>query len=88
MPSKLLDAQFANGAFPQSWDESSVPDQPVLHANYPEYDWRTEGRVKDYWDRYAPNDGLTATVADTLSDAYEIYEGERTAVSRTFGLQR
>jgi len=47
----LLAAQFPNGAFPQGW-KGPVSKQPVLKASYPDYDWRTEGRIKNYWDMY------------------------------------
>lgn len=72
----LLKAQFANGAFPQVW-EGPVPPVPVLKAGYPPYDWRTEGRVKDYWNMYTLNDGLAGTVAQTLITAAEVYQDPR-----------
>jgi hypothetical protein len=72
----LLKAQFPNGAFPQVWT-GPVEKQPVLKASYPEYDWRTEGRIKNYWDMYTLNDNVCGFVADTLSDAHRIYEDER-----------
>lgn len=72
----LLAAQFPNGAFPQVWTEP-VSDQPVMKASYPSYDWRTEGRIKNYWDMYTLNDNVCDYVADTLIDAHEIYGGER-----------
>lgn len=73
----LLNAQFANGAFPQGWDETPNPQQPVIPSRYPDYDWRTEGRVKEYWDAYTLNDGAAGTIAETLKMAYEIYGTER-----------
>lgn len=72
----LLAAQFPNGAFPQVWREPVV-DQPVQKANYPEHDWRTEGRIKNYWDMYTLNDNVCDYVADTLIDAHKIYGGDR-----------
>lgn len=72
----LLKAQYPNGGFPQVWT-GPVEQQPVLRANYPEYDWRTEGRVKNYWDMYTLNDNVTGYVADTLLDAHRIYGDER-----------
>jgi len=72
----LLAAQFPNGAFPQVW-RKPVVDQPVVKANYPSHDWRTEGRIKNYWDMYTLNDNVCDYVADTLIDAHEIYGGER-----------
>jgi PelA/Pel-15E family pectate lyase len=72
----LLKAQYPNGGFPQVWT-GPVEQQPVLRANYPEYDWRTEGRIKNYWDMYTLNDNVTGYVADTLLDAHRIYGDER-----------
>ncbi|MBS0210094.1 MAG: DUF3592 domain-containing protein [Planctomycetes bacterium] len=72
----LLKAQFPNGAFPQVWT-APVKPQPILAAKYPDYDWRTEGRLKNYWDYYTLNDGLAGTVADVLIDADTIYQDDR-----------
>jgi len=72
----LLQAQYANGAFPQGWT-GAVPRQPVVPASYPTYDWRTEGRVKNYWDMYTLNDGLAGTVFETLKTAAEVYKDGR-----------
>ncbi|MCA9221575.1 MAG: pectic acid lyase [Planctomycetales bacterium] len=68
----LLAAQFPNGGFPQVWT-GPVEPQPIVKANFPEYDWRTEGRIKEYWTMYTLNDGLAGTVATTLIDAAKIY---------------
>lgn len=68
----LLAAQFPNGGFPQGW-RAPVTEQPVVPANYPDYDWRTENRIKEYWDYYTLNDGLAGTVARTLELAHQIY---------------
>jgi PelA/Pel-15E family pectate lyase len=72
----LLKAQYPNGGFPQVWT-GPVPRTPVVKASYPSYDWRTQGRVKNYWDMYTLNDGLAGTVADTLADAAEVYKDDR-----------
>jgi PelA/Pel-15E family pectate lyase len=72
----LLKAQFANGAFPQVWI-APVPDKPVVKAKYPDYDWKTEGRVKNYWDYYTLNDNLAGTVCETLIEAHQIYKDDR-----------
>ena len=72
----LLKAQFTNGAFPQVW-EGPVPEVPVIKASYPTYDWRTEGKVQDYWNMYTLNDGLAGTVAQTLITAAEVYRDAR-----------
>lgn len=69
----LLKAQFANGAFPQVWT-GPVSDQPIVKPSYPDYDWRTEGRVKNYWEMYTLNDGLAGTVSTTLITAFEVYD--------------
>ena len=71
----LLKAQFPNGAFPQVWTKP-VEAKPVGPAKYPDYDWKTEGRVKNYWDYYTLNDGLAGTVADTLHAAWLTYQDE------------
>lgn len=54
----FLAAQFANGGFPQGWKEP-VSVQQVKPSAYPSYDWRTENRIKEYWDYYTLNDGLS-----------------------------
>lgn len=68
----ILSAQFPNGGFPQGW-RTAVPDQPIKPASYPDYDWRTENRIKEYWDYYTLNDGLAGTVARTLHLAHQTY---------------
>lgn len=73
----LLDAQFDNGAFPQGWDEADIPPQPILEASYPDYDWRSEGRIKEYWHMYTLNDGVAGDVAKTLLTAWEVYQDRR-----------
>lgn len=72
----LLAAQFSNGGFPQVWTKPVV-DRPVKKANYPSYDWQTEGRIKNYWDMYTLNDNVCDYVADTLIHAHRIYGGDR-----------
>jgi PelA/Pel-15E family pectate lyase len=74
----LLGAQFPIGAFPQVWrGPSKSAPAPVIHARYPEYDWRVEGKIKEYWDQYTLNDGLAGTVSDTLIAAHEVYGDAR-----------
>ena len=68
----LLAAQFPNGGFPQVWTGPVAP-QPIVRANLPTYDWRTEGKQKNYWDMYTLNDGLAGTVAATLDELSMIY---------------
>ncbi len=72
----LLAAQFPNGGFPQGW-KSPVAKQPVLKASYPDYDWKTEGRLKNYWDMYTLNDNVCGYVADSLIDAYQVYRDDK-----------
>lgn len=72
----LLRAQFPNGGFPQVWT-GPVEAQPTLKASYPTYDWRTEGRIKNYWDMYTLNDNVTGYVAETLTIAYQVYDDEK-----------
>jgi PelA/Pel-15E family pectate lyase len=69
----LLKAQFANGAFPQVWT-GPVPAVTPMKAQYPTYDYRTEGKVKDYWNMYTLNDGLAGTVSETLLTAADVYK--------------
>ncbi len=72
----LLKAQFPNGAFPQVWTGPVAP-RPVVKASFPEYDWKTQGRVDNYWDCYTLNDNLAGTVSDTLITAHETYRDAR-----------
>lgn len=72
----LLAAQFPNGAFPQVWT-GPVKPQPVVKPSYPEYDWRTEGKVKNYWDMYTLNDNVAGNVARALIDAADIYKDKK-----------
>jgi len=73
----LLRAQFNNGAFPQGWAGPVQRDKPVIRASFPDYDWRTEGRIKNYWDMYTLNDRLAGTVSRTLIEAEQIYGDPR-----------
>jgi PelA/Pel-15E family pectate lyase len=72
----LLKAQFANGAFPQVWT-GPVPEEPVKPASFPEYDWRTEGRVRNYWDMYTLNDNIAGFVTAALLDAWRVYDDDK-----------
>lgn len=73
---RLLAAQYPNGAFPQGWT-GPVAARPVVPASYPDYDWRTEGRIKEYWNEYTLNDGLALTMTETLMLAHRIYQDDR-----------
>ncbi len=68
----LLAAQFPSGGFPQVWT-GPVAAHPPVKASFPDYDWRTENRIKNYWDLPTLNDDLAGNVARTLLDAAEIY---------------
>ena len=70
--SRHCSPHIANGAFPRVWT-GPVPKQPVVKASYPSYDWRTQGRVKNYWDMYTLNDNIAGNVARTLLEAHEVY---------------
>lgn len=72
----LLGAQFPNGGFPQVWQKPSANHKPVK-AQYPDYDWRTENRVKEYWLYYTLNDDVAGYVLDTLLEADRVYETDR-----------
>ena len=72
----LLKAQFSNGGFPQVWQkpaEAKVGGK----AKYPDYDWKTEGRVKNYWDYPTLNDGLAGDVCEVLIEAHRTYKDEK-----------
>lgn len=71
----LLQAQFANGGFPQGWKEPA-PAKPVLKASYPK-DWPRVWPHEPYHTYYTLNDGLAGTVSDALLLAYNIYHDER-----------
>lgn len=72
----VLAAQYPNGGFPQVFT-GPVPSQPVVKANYPEYDWRTQGRVKNYWDMYTLNDNSAGYLAQLLIEAHKVYQDEQ-----------
>lgn len=72
----LLAAQFPNGAFPQVWTGPMTP-RPILKASYPDYDWRTQGRIKNYWNMYTLNDNVAGYVAGALIDAHRVYGDDR-----------
>lgn len=76
----LLEAQFPNGGFPQVWS-GPVETRQVIAAGYPDYDWRTEGRIKNYWDHYTLNDNVPGYVVDALIEADQTYDDPRYAES-------
>lgn len=72
----LLSAQFANGGFPQVWT-GPVGHRSVKDAQYPEYEWRTDGRIKNYWDMYTLNDNVCGYVVEALIAAHQVYQDDR-----------
>lgn len=72
----LLKAQLPNGGFPQGWREPARSFS-AAKASYPHDDWKTEGRIKNYWDYSTLNDGLVGDVAEVFIRAYEVYQDER-----------
>lgn len=72
----LLKAQYPNGAFPQIW-QRPVEAKPVVKARYPSFDWKTEGKNKNYYDLYTLNDNLAGTVFDTLVVAHQVYKDDK-----------
>jgi hypothetical protein len=72
----LLKGQFPSGAFPQVWT-GPAPVVSGKQANYPAYDWRIEGRIKNYWDMYTLNDGLAGTVTTTLLELHAVYQDDK-----------
>jgi PelA/Pel-15E family pectate lyase len=71
----LLRAQFSCGAFPQGFT-GPVEKMPAFRAKYPDYDWKVDGRVKNYWAYYTLNDNLAGTVSETLIEAHRVYKDE------------
>lgn len=72
----LLAAQFPSGGFPQVWT-GPVDPRPIRQARYPDHDWKTEGRIKEYWDEYTLNDNVCGNVARVLQRAHETYGDPR-----------
>jgi len=72
----VLAAQFQSGGFPQVFT-GPVPVVPPCTANYPGYDWKTEGKIKNYWEMYTLNDNHCGYLAELLREGYRIYADER-----------
>jgi PelA/Pel-15E family pectate lyase len=68
----LLAAQFPNGGFPQGWQGPVEKQRAVVKAKYPDYDWRTENRIKNYWEHYTLNDGVCGQLAELLEEAVRL----------------
>jgi len=74
----LRAAQFPCGAFPQVWSQLEpralrAAEREFPRGNFPTIDWRSEGKLKEYWTLYTLNDNLAVSLADTLRDAYQVY---------------
>jgi hypothetical protein len=72
----LLKAQFPNGAFPQVWT-GPVERKPIVKAKMPGDDWKTEGKVRNYWDYYTLNDDLAGSVLETLMVAHRVTKEDK-----------
>ena len=72
----LLEGPIRQRCLPASLDRP-VPEVEIKKASYPDYDYRTEGKVKDYWNMYTLNDGLAGTVSETLLAAEAVYKDSR-----------
>ncbi|MEZ6140028.1 MAG: hypothetical protein R3B84_05600 [Zavarzinella sp.] len=68
--SAMLASQFPNGAFPQGW-QGKVAEYPAKNATLPSERWRTEGKIKNYWDLYTLNDNLASQMFHTLNEVYQ-----------------
>ncbi len=70
---RLLDAQYPNGAWPQGFDRPPEPEKyPVKKAAFPE-SWSRTHPGGQYWQCYTFNDNALATTLDTLFEAARIY---------------
>jgi hypothetical protein len=76
----LLKAQFPNGAFPQVWT-GPVERKPIVKAKFPGEDWKTEGKVRNYWDYYTLNDNLAGSVLETLMVAQRVTKEDKYKVA-------
>ena len=55
------------------WDDHVTPDPPPTVTSYPDYDWRTEGRIKEYWQMYRGNNNIAGYITESLIAAHEVY---------------
>ncbi|MGY8642083.1 MAG: pectate lyase [Verrucomicrobiales bacterium] len=69
-PASKLTGQYRNG-------KGKGRNSLGKTGNYPTYDWRTEGRIKEYWDLYTLNDDLAMSVTDTLFTAHRVYKDDK-----------
>lgn len=73
----LLQAQYDNGAFPQVWTGPVSAAVTARKASYPEHDWRTEGKVKNYWNMFTLNDNIAGNVTLALREAWDVYQDDK-----------
>lgn len=73
---QMLAAQHTSGGFPQVWDKPN-PGPPRSKASFPNYDWKTEGRVKEYWLLDTLNDDSSTAISETLILAHQVYGADR-----------
>ena len=80
-----LNSQYANGAFPQVFDggKKHASDVVTRAARFPDYDWKTENRIKEYWYLYTLNDGAAGTIVEMLQTAINEYNDPRARDSLT-----
>ncbi len=74
--SKLLQAQYPNGAWSQRYDGTrrNPADFPVRPARFPEKWERTHpGSGYTFWHFYTLNDNVIATLVGTLAEAFRAY---------------
>lgn len=78
---KLLEAQYPNGAWPQRFSAPGDPQQfPVLAASYPET-WSRDYPAIDYRSYYTFNDNTMADAIELMFLASEIYDEEEYAAA-------
>jgi len=82
-------AQHPNGAFPQVWT-GPAPQYSPVKASFPDYEWRTENRLKNHYDMPTFNDDLCTYVTQMLKDGWTIYKDERcrTALAKLVQVHR
>lgn len=74
--SKLMEAQYPNGAWPQRYSGPADPEKhPVKPASYPE-DWPKTYPGVDYKSFYTLNDNTQSDVIDLMFRAAQIYDSE------------
>ena len=79
--SRVLDAQFRNGAWPQQFSGPAPREGgEVKKANYPE-NWPRTFPGNDYRQYYTLNDGTIADMMHVMLEAHRVYREERFALS-------